>query len=301
MGMRTWLLKADTHWTVERIHYVHHGDDLLFAPGLQALCLMKALEGECTILCDGTRFRLTGSRMLLVDMHRECRLPESSSDLRLEVIQIATAPGRLIGETPAQLCEQFPEFRRFCYGETAPLVFDDTYALIVPFLKNIRTFETFAPAAESAQLIHLYIAYILLVIVCEVEEEKRFSFTGNRHVRKALRYIQQHYMHNITALEIAEHVGIHPRHLHRVFAGEMHMSINEYLLQTRLSRIEFLLIHTDFPITEIARLTGISSQQYLSKLFREHKGITPAALRRTYNITCVYDFNYDMTLWEDPL
>ena len=294
-----WLLQKDVHWCVLDIRHVTHRTKALYPRLNHALCLIKALVGECIISYDNHEIRLAGSRMALVDTQTDCVLSEASGDLKLELITIGYEDGYLIGDTPLQLCERFSEYRRFCYMEPKPLVFDDTYALIVPLMKNLEAFLAFGLLDLRVQLIHLYITYIVLVIVCAAEESERFESTGNRHVRSALHWIQQHYMSNLNTAEIAEHVGIHPGHLHRLFYAELGIHIRDYILQRRMEHVRFLLVHTDFPVSEIAQLAGISSQHYLSRMFKKTTGMTPSAFRQCYNITRVFDYDVLEQTWTD--
>jgi AraC-like DNA-binding protein len=80
-----------------------------------------------------------------------------------------------------------------------------------------------------------------------------------------------------------------------LFRTEFGARITEYLQSLRLEKAQFLLKHSDIPIAKVAELVGISSQQYLSRLFHKHVGKTPQEYRRSYNITCNYaNVRYEM-------
>lgn len=299
---RNWLLRPDTHWVLREILPIEPGGAEIYAPRPQELCLLKILGGECRVEVASEKVHLAGTRMLLLDTELPCRLLSRSPELRLEAMVFALNDGHVIGDTSLQLAERFAEYRRFCHDAPGPLLFDDSYLLTLPMLRNMQAFTAFGDPEESRQLLHLYISYILLVIVCAAaEEERRFSASGNRHVRRALRYIHQHFTGDISARDISGYVGVHSGHLHRLFTAEAGMSMGDYIQKLRLKRAEFLLMHTELPLADISRMTGLSSQQYLSRIFREAYDVTPSLFRQSYNITCKYSTMFNLACEEEML
>ncbi len=58
----------------------------------------------------------------------------------------------------------------------------------------------------------------------------------------------------------------------------------EYIMRIRIEKAMHYLVYTDLPITEIAEITGFSSQNYFGRMFKKHTGTTPkkfAAENRT--------------------
>lgn len=57
------------------------------------------------------------------------------------------------------------------------------------------------------------------------------------------------------------------------------LGIMEYVTRKRMSTAAGLLIKTQLHISEIARKTGYPDNQYFSKVFRQHFGMSPRDYR----------------------
>lgn len=79
--------------------------------------------------------------------------------------------------------------------------------------------------------------------------------------------------------ELAQLVHMSPRHFSRLFKEKTGLSPHQYILQARVRRAEYLLLHTDLSIAEIAHIVGFHSQSHLNRHFKRALGITPKQLR----------------------
>ncbi len=58
------------------------------------------------------------------------------------------------------------------------------------------------------------------------------------------------------------------------------VTLNDFIIQTRLRKCAFLLEKTDLTIAEISWKVGFSSPSYMGKNFKEHFGVTPLQYRK---------------------
>lgn len=99
-------------------------------------------------------------------------------------------------------------------------------------------------------------------------------------VRRGLRLIQDGFLDDRSVQDLANHLGIGPRHLHRLFIQHVGAS-PVALAQTR--RIHFakrLLDETSLPITEIAMAAGFGSVRRFNDVFRKTYKRPPRDLRK---------------------
>lgn len=286
---RNWLFNPQGYWNVTSLEEVQANTKKIYPLKADGLVLLKVLTGECQIRAGNRWFDLGGSHILLVDQCLESLIVSASSDLRLEVVAFTLKKGSFIGENCDQLRSIYPEFLAYCRQKPQPLLFNDTYALIAPMGENLRIFSAYKDGQERKNFIHLYINYILMVIMSAQKEESLTIAIENDYVAKALVYIEKHYMSTLSVSTIAEAVGVHPGYLHKIFLEHTGKRINEYIMKKRVKYIKFLLIHTDFSMKKIAELTGIASVQYLSRVFKSHVGLSPQVFRAKRDITCFYD------------
>jgi len=99
-------------------------------------------------------------------------------------------------------------------------------------------------------------------------------------IGQVVRYIEEHYRHNLSLESIAEQFNYSPRHLSTRFKGETGFSLIEYLIRFRLHHAEKLLRNTDVPLKDIAEEVGYSDVYYFSRLFRKYNGQSPIRYRK---------------------
>jgi AraC family L-rhamnose operon transcriptional activator RhaR len=98
--------------------------------------------------------------------------------------------------------------------------------------------------------------------------------------RLATRYLHDNLGRKIAIEEIAAHVHMSPRHLHRLFRDFTGVSVSTYLETARLDRARHLLLHSSRPIKEIAALLGFESVHYFTRVFSRENGMGPGEFRR---------------------
>ncbi len=69
------------------------------------------------------------------------------------------------------------------------------------------------------------------------------------------------------------------RNLSRIFASVEGRTIENYFTALRIERIKELLLDDQFPLSEIAYVTGFSSVPHLSTRFKQATGMTPTQFR----------------------
>ncbi len=61
------------------------------------------------------------------------------------------------------------------------------------------------------------------------------------------------------------------------------LTLNDFIIQTKLRKCASLLEKTDLTIAEISWKTGFSSSSYMGKNFKDYFGVTPLQYRKTKN------------------
>jgi AraC-like DNA-binding protein len=108
--------------------------------------------------------------------------------------------------------------------------------------------------------------------------------TRERHaepILRALAIIEERYAEPLTVVELARAAGMGVSRFHEQFQRETGHTPGERVATTRLDRAEDLLRETRLPIAEIALAVGFSDQSALTRSFRQRRGTTPAAFRRS--------------------
>lgn len=99
-------------------------------------------------------------------------------------------------------------------------------------------------------------------------------------IRRALTYIRHNAANDISATDIAKHLGVSRSLLYRRFKELHGETLHQAILRFRLDRVQRLLTTTDLSIEEIAAEANFSDRRVLSRQFRQVFGHTPSEHRR---------------------
>ncbi|ARN79140.1 hypothetical protein BST97_14740 [Nonlabens spongiae] len=83
----------------------------------------------------------------------------------------------------------------------------------------------------------------------------------------------------VTVKALAQKLNITENKLQKIFKDNTGSTGNEYIKNKRMGAITDLVENSDLSISEIAKLVGIDSTSYLSKIFKEQYGISPKEYR----------------------
>jgi AraC-like DNA-binding protein len=98
-------------------------------------------------------------------------------------------------------------------------------------------------------------------------------------VRRARRFIEEHFAERIGLTELAKHVALSPYYLLRVFRAQVGMPPYAYLESVRIRQAQ-RLIAAGRPLAEVAAEVGFSSQSHLTNRFKQIIGATPGQFAR---------------------
>jgi AraC-like DNA-binding protein/Fe-S-cluster containining protein len=93
-------------------------------------------------------------------------------------------------------------------------------------------------------------------------------------VAKAIQYMYTCFDQPLTMEKIAGAIHFSPGYLSRTFKAEMHVTVGEYLNRLRVEKAAGILRTGDFPVTEVAIMTGFSSYAKFSVEFKKYMGKT---------------------------
>lgn len=95
-----------------------------------------------------------------------------------------------------------------------------------------------------------------------------------------LGWIDEHLDGNLQVARLAERAGYTRWHFQRKFKEMTGCALSDYVRHRRIQKVAEALISTDDYIVNIACEYGYTSQQALSRVIRDHYGITPTEMRR---------------------
>ncbi len=90
------------------------------------------------------------------------------------------------------------------------------------------------------------------------------------------------YAEQVGAEQIAERLGVKPRHLLGAFGDRFGRTPMQYLREVRIRRAQELLLSTPLPVSDIAVQTGFRDVTYFDRVFKQQVGLSPGEFRRTH-------------------
>lgn len=128
---------------------------------------------------------------------------------------------------------------------------------------------------------------LLEVMVVRLLRRSNFSFEyetsakSSRECIKLKQYIEANYNQDITLDMLAQISHLNKYYLAHAFTRYFGCSPINYLCEVRIKASKELLASTDYSITEIAQLSGFSSQSYFAQCFQKYCRMTASAYRKS--------------------
>lgn len=99
-------------------------------------------------------------------------------------------------------------------------------------------------------------------------------------LRRAIEYMENHMLDDITYEDVAQHVYMSNYHFHRMFSMIVGITANEYIRNRRLSMAGQELAMSDKKVIDIAFKYGYESPESFTKAFSRFHGVTPNAAKQ---------------------
>ena len=131
---------------------------------------------------------------------------------------------------------------------------------------------------------------LLEIMIIRLLRRTSFSFeyeapvSSSRECIRLKHYIEANYNRDITLDTLAQFSHLNKYYLAHAFTRYFGRSPISYLCEVRIKASRELLASTDYSITEIAQLSGFSSQSYFAQCFRKYCRMTASAYRKSCRI-----------------
>lgn len=110
------------------------------------------------------------------------------------------------------------------------------------------------------------------------------QLSGEGAFNRALDYINENYMDDVTLDGLAAYAGFSRYTLSRMFRQHTGQTFTQYLNQRRVIMAQELLSGTQMPVTQVALQCGFNSIATFNRVFREVRGCTPTQYRLIYDV-----------------
>ena len=99
-------------------------------------------------------------------------------------------------------------------------------------------------------------------------------------ISAAQSYIFEHRIEELSADDIARHLGISRSYLQTLFAKYNHHTIRDYIVHLRVDDAALLMLFSNKTVAQVAETCGFRSRQHFTRVFEDQMGVSPGRYRR---------------------
>ena len=113
--------------------------------------------------------------------------------------------------------------------------------------------------------------YHLIKSAGDIEEDK-----SSKPVQMAKQYIKDNYTEAVSLSDAAEHIGISPQYLSKIFKDETGYNFVEWVNMFKIEKAKELLDKKEMNISEVGYKMGFINANYFSRAFKKYIGVSPS-------------------------
>ena len=100
-----------------------------------------------------------------------------------------------------------------------------------------------------------------------------------KRLSRVREYLDAHTSDPVSLEELSKIAALSPYHLLRSFKAFYHITPHQYLLEQRLKRAQYLLLHSDLTIQQIGMDSGFENKSSFSRFFKKNYHLSPSTYR----------------------
>lgn len=238
-------------------------------PGLSSYLFMMVLSGSGTLSYLGEKYVLTAGSCALINCKNDY-YHKSSEDLwTIRWIHFSgpTASGiyQKYLERGGQITFRPDDMQNFteCWENISGLASSDDH------IKDMKINEQLS-------------SLCCLVMQQSWHPEAQRNDKGKKSLLEIREYLRDHLSEKITLDMLSNKFYVNKYYLTRLFRQTYGMTVNDYLLQIRISHAKELLRFSGMSVEEIGESCGITPLYYFSRIFKKVEGISPTDYRKKW-------------------
>lgn len=127
--------------------------------------------------------------------------------------------------------------------------------------------------------LHETMKEILLLYISELTDVKKMN--EEYIVKKAKKYIENHYHQEITLASLASLFRLHPNYFSSLFKAHTNITVRDYICQVRIQNAMQLLQQPDSRILDVALSVGYQDAAHFTRAFKRQTSMTPSLYKQT--------------------
>lgn len=148
----------------------------------------------------------------------------------------------------------------------------------------LNCIQIIANSSDYMKDMNIYekIVSLLSLIMSETIYEKDTNKKHIYDISKIKDYIDNNYLENISLENLSKKFFINKYYLTRLFKNTYGMTINNYIINKKITKAKELLRFSNLNIDSIAKECGIDDSNYFSRLFKQIENVSPNNYRKKW-------------------
>lgn len=235
---------------------------------LNSFLIVYTLSGKGLLRYGGAEYILTANKCFFINC-MNYQYYETLPDQQWEILWV-----HFNGATSMGYYEQFAK-------SGSPVIEFEEGSIIIQLLKNI---------IESQQNRELHCELLCSKYLVEILTELLLNNIKNRNegllipefIIQVIREIETRFSDRLSLDDLSKHCGVSKFYLSKEFKRQTDLTVNEYIINTRITYAKELLKYSGLSVADVAYQVGIGNVSHFINLFKVREGVTPLAFRKAW-------------------
>ena len=158
---------------------------------------------------------------------------------------------------------------------TEGALFPDVCAQLCLIQQRLMIDKYYQPSREIYNVLFTMLSHNETLSSLQLREDSRANFM------LAEAYISAHISRRISNAELADVCGLSLQHFLKLFKDYYMITPQEFIMNQRLKKAQYALLHTDLSVETIADSYGFCNTSHFIKRFAKSYGMSPAKYRKS--------------------
>jgi AraC-like DNA-binding protein len=173
-------------------------------------------------------------------------------------------------------------YEEFCKNTFSIITPQDSF-LIESTLRRILSMHQRKDIHRELITSSLIVTILTELILLNTSQDHDSNFAPS-HIKAIKNKLNKDYTQKISLDDLAKEFSMSKFYLSKEFKKYTGTTINEYLIDQRISHSKELLKYSDLSISDITFASGINNVSHFINLFKEREGITPLGFRKEWRV-----------------
>ena len=146
------------------------------------------------------------------------------------------------------------------------------------YVTQMLTYNSLTQANELKYQGLLYLCLAKLAESAPTSLSKQAK-NENHYISQAISFIQNNYANSIKVSDVSHYLCLNRTYLTALFQKHVGMSVQQFLIQFRMTKAAQLLTETNLSVSDIARSCGYQDPLAFSKSFKKINALSPTEFR----------------------